>query len=289
MPYLEVVHETLARIDVIIHGLPPVFFNRSNNLSVWSTIEMFVAAQHPPRSTVFCSRRDLYQNGRMLPFAVQISCSLTPEVHLISRYQKPDMKLAMSTSIHHIGKTSYSMLTTMYNQDTKEKLGEFFIKFVIVDRRTRKSSPISKSFLVKLRDRSMQDGNLPYQMPAIPEMPESIFDITVITRHSDLDTNQHVTTHRYIQFFTDCATEAAQRGFYKHFNDDICRYPLEKYDVTLLGESKVGDRLRVCTWQDRKDLKTIYFSCLKGSSCVMKAVFVYGKDRMAPKIPPHYM
>ncbi|XP_069134811.1 uncharacterized protein [Argopecten irradians] len=289
MPYLEVVHETLARIDVIIHGLPQVFFNRSNNLSVWSTIEMFVAAQHPPRSTVFCSRRDLYQNGRMLPFAVQISCSLTPEVHLISRYQKPDMKLAMSTSLHHIGNTSYSMLTTMYNQDTKEKLGEFFIKFVTVDRRTRKSSPISKSFLVKLGDRSMQDGNLPYQMPAIPEMPESIFDITVITRHSDLDTNQHVTTHRYIQFFTDCATEAAQRGFYKHFNDDICRYPLEKYDVTLLGESKVGDMLRVCTWQDRKHLKTLYFTCLKCSSCVMKAVFVYGKDRMAPKIPPHYM
>ncbi|XP_069119943.1 uncharacterized protein [Argopecten irradians] len=289
MPYLEVTHESLARVDIIIHGLPTVFFDRTNNLSVWSIVELFLTAEHPPQSVIFCSRPDLYQNGHMMAFVVQISCSLTPSVHLISKYQKPEIKLAMSTSLHHIGNTSYSMLTTMSNQDTKEKLGDFFIKFVLVDRGTRKSSPIPKSFLVQLKDRSLFDANRPYQMPAIPEMPKSIFDITVTPRHSDLDVNQHVTTHRYIQFFTDCATEAAQRGFYKHFNDDMCRYPVEKYDITLLGESKVGDTLRVCTWQDSKDMKNIYFSCLKASSCVMKAVFVYGTDKMAPKIPPHYM
>ncbi|XP_033733249.1 uncharacterized protein LOC117322442 [Pecten maximus] len=289
MPYLEIVNDSLARIEVRISGLPSLFFDRTNNLSLWSIVELFLTAGHPPENVKFSSRQDLYKMGHLMSFVVQMSCSLTPEIHLISKYVKPNIRLAMSTSLYHIGKSSYSMLTSMTNVETKEKLGEFFLKLVIVDRTTRKSTPLPKTFVENFRNIPFLYSNAPYPIPVIPEMPDTIFAMTFTARHSDMDQNYHVTTNRYVQSFTDCATEAANDGFYKHFNDDMCRYPVEKFDVTLLGESKVGDKLRVCTWQDEVDVQTIYFSCFNGSTCVMKAAFVYGMHVMAPKIPPHYL
>ncbi|XP_060068823.1 uncharacterized protein LOC132548935 [Ylistrum balloti] len=285
MAYLKITHESLARIDVEINGIPGHFFDRTNNLSVWSIVELFLTGTHPPNVYKFTSKQDLFKNRQLLLFVVQMSCSVTPKIHLISKYSKPAAKIVMSTSVYHLGTSSYSYLTSMTDGVTKEQLGDFFIKFVVVDKTTRKSCPMPTWFTDKFRNVPLHNSNFPYTLPSVPEMPKVIYDTTVTVRYSDMDRNLHVTTHRYIQFFTDCATAAAFSGFYKHFNTDMCWYPVEKFDITLMGESKVGDKLRICTWQDEDSVQTIYFICFKEHKSVMKAVCVYGLNRIAPKLP----
>ncbi|OWF35684.1 uncharacterized protein LOC110442627 [Mizuhopecten yessoensis] len=289
MAFYEIVHDSLARVDIHVNGLPSQFFDRTNNLSVWSIVELFLNAGSPPNVKEFTRRQDLYRTRQIMQFVVQISCSVTPEIHLISKYNKSTNRLVMSTDIHEFGTSSFSLKSSMSNRETKEKLGDFFIKLVTVNMKTRKSCPLPKWYVEKFRDVPGFNTNPPYPKPKIPEMPEVIYHVTVTARFSDMDGNNHVTTHRYMQFFTDCATEAANCGFYKHFTNDMCWYPVETFDVTLLGESKVGDKLRVCTWQDGADIQRVYFNCFNDGKCVMKASFVYGLNTITPKIPPHYL
>ncbi|OWF47258.1 hypothetical protein KP79_PYT26193 [Mizuhopecten yessoensis] len=170
-----------------------------------------------------------------------------------------------------VGTTSYVLKVRLSNYITKELLGEFYLKFVHINGNSRRPQPLPDWYVSRFADIVENQGRLP-TMPSVPDMPEDAYSTTVLTRFSDLDTNQHVTTIQYFKFFTDCATEAVFTKYYTHFTHDMCWYPVMAFDEAMLGESKAGEILTVRTWQDKSDATHVFFACFKDWKCVMKAL-----------------
>ncbi len=61
----------------------------------------------------------------------------------------------------------------------------------------------------------------------------------------------------------DCASEAAEAGLFKRFDEDLCFYHAKSASVIHKGESFVGDRLKVHAWQDPEDVNVLKFAIKK--------------------------
>ncbi|XP_033733250.1 uncharacterized protein LOC117322443 [Pecten maximus] len=186
-----------------------------------------------------------------------------------------DQKFMFRMSIASVGTTSYSVFQELYDPSTMERLLRSETKLVNVDPETRRPTNLPKLFVEQSSKFKSGDCGLITEIQKDIVPPNNAFRTITRTRYSDMDTNLHVNFAEYYGFCADCASEASQSGYYRHYADDIGRFPVLQTDVTFIRESPSCSNLDVYTWQDTGNVQIIYFAIYLKSDRILLAQFLY--------------
>lgn len=205
---------------------------------------------------------------------------LTQKAYSYNRFLFPRCK--GTCSLHHLSSRSYTSKTTLVDIDSNDQqlIGEGYMKLVHVDFKTKKSTPWPEWFTTKYNN----DTKDPFESKDESiQRPDNAFKSSFKIRYSDLDTNLHVTVAEYIRFCTECATDAALAGFYRHFRSDMTLYPMLEIELVYLGEANQNDTVDVFTWQNENGSPSgVFFEVLKGTKCIVKASSFFGLEKLRP-------
>ena len=163
-----------------------------------------------------------------------------------------------------IGKTSTTYEMRMFDGKTGDELVVNHLRFVRMNLKTRKSSVFPQFYYEKYA-RFVGKPTTPFlESRSVPEVPQSahVFQLTV--RSSDMDVNGHSNQSAYIKFCMDCATDAALKKYYRHFDSDMCMYTTTRWEMDYVGESIAGDVLVISTWQSENNTRNIHF-CIRSN------------------------
>ena len=192
---------------------------------------------------------------------------LNPLLHRqVSKFTPLAMKFLVE--VLEIGESSFVLSITMTNTNTGEKLGENFLKYVVIGRKSRRPEALPSWFKDRYSPTRAHEISHIRKSP-VPETPQNVFKYNIKPLPSEMDSNNHVNQAEYVKFCMDCATLAAKSGFYKHFYTDMCLYTTTLWEVTYGKESFAGDLLEISTWQYEQDYQQILFSI----SCSGKLIF----------------
>lgn len=183
------------------------------------------------------------------------------------------------------GKSSYLRQLSMENPITHQELVRSTQCLVYVTSADRKSAPIPEAFRMAM-DRA--------GVPSVPlnkihrlEPPANVFDMKILVPSSAIDIYQHVNHSEYSKLCFDCAAFAVKKNFYKFFKGDMQHYHIRDSLKLHAGESKMGDTLRVITWQEKSRPEMIYFLIYKndGKKPIFELTCIfYKKSLSAPKL-----
>lgn len=194
------------------------------------------------------------------------------------------LKQRYELDIVEVGRRSFSFVTRLTNEETGKLLGEVLLKYVLIDRRTRKSVPLPESFLEKYAKHLKKNLNInELSIPECPNISKDVFQLKVLPLHSDTDRNNHVNQSVYFRFCMDCATDAALSGRYRHFTSDMCWYPVLELNVYHVNESHANNELIVNTWQDNDDFRLIYFIIKRKETVIFKASILFYPEQSKRK------
>ena len=182
-----------------------------------------------------------------------------------------DFPMIASWSLLEIGKTSTVWQDAFYEESTGDLLMKLWIKFVYTDLTTRRPTPWPQSLLDQCRAFIVEKGQ--EKFPDVPplELPATHYSTEVRITHSEMDQLFHTNQSNYLKYSMDCASEAAEAGFLKGFNEDMCFYHAKNVSVIHRGESFAGDRLKVHTWQDSGNVNILKFVIKKGDTDIYYA------------------
>lgn len=194
--------------------------------------------------------------------------------------------------IAQVGRTSFSFLTRLFDAEKGELLAELMLKYVLIDRSTRRPTPLPDTFLQKYKDLkpavvSPMDLTIK-AFPPLEDVDRKVFKMKALPLHSDTDRNNHVNQSVYLRYCCDCATEAALKGVYRRFTSDICWYPVEEISLHHVNESLVNQELIVSTWQDSFNFQLIHFLIYNNNKLLLKASFIFHPEKSTTRPNSRY-
>lgn len=105
------------------------------------------------------------------------------------------------------------------------------------------------------------------------------YTMSICVPYSDMDFMQHMSQASYCKYYTDCATNAIDAGVFRHFEHDICWYPILEVDIEYRGGLVAGETIEVQTWQDDENLQHLFFETRLKGNVINKALFVMGLEK----------
>ncbi|KAK3088519.1 hypothetical protein FSP39_020112 [Pinctada imbricata] len=247
------------RAVITLHGVPYAEFDRTGHWSIWTIAKTLEAARLIPFYYGFLHFHEIQDDCYGLVVRKQV-LRLNPKLHQTTcMFSK--LMLKVDLQFLSLGKTSYSFAARLKDADTGELLAENFLKFVRINKKTRRAAEFPSFFQEKY---GRIDGN--EKVPFLDERngssdpPLDAYIYNVRVHRSDTDQNSHVNQSTYVKYCMDCATEAAMNKYYKNFDSDMCMYTTTKWEMDYIGESGAGDLLDVVTWQSNDDARIISFS-----------------------------
>ncbi|CAD5118326.1 DgyrCDS7039 [Dimorphilus gyrociliatus] len=169
------------------------------------------------------------------------------------------------------GNSSYVSQLTLVHPITKTELVNTKRCLVVVDTVNKRPIPLP----AHLREKFDKAG-----VPSIPnnkihrlQPPSKVFEMKVEVPSSSIDIYQHMNYVEYSRLCFDCASFAVQKGFYKFFKHDIDHYHLRDTLRLHSDEAKMGDLLKVITWQEQTRPEMIYFLIFKNDE--KQAIFEF--------------
>ena len=242
--------------------------------------KMFETARILSLYNGFLDFRRVKDNEHALVLRKQ-SFTLNPKLHqTISFFSKLHMKFNLR--VLSIGKTSATYEMRMCDGTTGEELVVNYLRFVRINLTTRKSTKFPPFFFEKYARFEGKPTTQFLESRSAPLVSEAahIFQLTV--RSSDMDVNGHTNQSAYIKFCMDCATDAALKKYYRHFDSDMCMYTTTYWEIDYLGESMTGDVLDILTWQ-AKDVRNIHFCIrLNGRNIFHASTFFDLEKQLSP-------
>ncbi|XP_033730393.1 uncharacterized protein LOC117319750 [Pecten maximus] len=250
-------------------------FDRSGHLPIHGALQYTVDGQAE------LSRLEFPTNTLKQAFAIREKTKCSPKLHQIGFCQ--DCNISMHVSIPMIGKTSYSIFHDLFDSATMERMLHIETKLVNINPETRRPSQLPSAFTEQYTDFKSDYPVLITDAQEDLVLPTNAFKTLIRTRYSDTDQNSHVNYSEYYRFCADCASEASRSGYYRHYADDICRFPVLETDVTFIGESPACSNLDVYTWQDNVNVQIINFAIYLKSDRIFQAQFLYSFEK-SPRI-----
>lgn len=180
------------------------------------------------------------------------------------------LKYSTCTQYNHFGKSS--SMHSSYVTDGSRKNVWFMspMQLISVDHVKRKPIPYSdrvKEYFktngyYNVIDYKKKFPNLSTEKYDIPE------DVKIYTRACSVsgrhvDFNNHVNSSAYLEFCFDCLAEAVPTGFCANMTDSIFKYPVRRYSILYLKESKLDDNIDTIVWQDDNNPWVFHFHVLK--------------------------
>ncbi|XP_069120127.1 uncharacterized protein [Argopecten irradians] len=260
--------------DLSFNGVPYEAFERTGHWSLWGVMKMFEAAR------LIGLYNDLFHfrsmEGKTMGLVVVTQAvRLSPDLHRdYSLFTT--LKQRYVLDIVEVGRRSFSFVSRLTNEETGQFLGEILLKYVLIDRRTRKSIPLPEAFFEKYSNYTKKDIKVTkLSIPPCPDMGKHVFKLKALPLHSDTDRNNHVNQSVYFRYCIDCATDAALAGSYRHFTSDMCWYPVVEMNVYHANESLVNKELVVNTWQDNDDFRLIFFIIKRKQTVLFKSSILF--------------
>jgi len=207
-------------------------------------------------------------------FMASTQYHITEEGNNIFAYKDWGTNLPMYVTlrINYAGKSAFSFIIHITNNDTCDLLYSSTLTFVYVEYKTRKPVPFP-DWYNQLKEQQKFDPPQP-RLPT-PVIPPGAFTFQVKSSFADIDHNGHVNQSIYVKWCTDAGTEAALKGNYSRFADNIGKYPLDIFEVKYIGEGFVGETFVVYTWQDSTVPLVLYFAITKMEKITLVARFKY--------------
>ncbi|KAK3087845.1 hypothetical protein FSP39_011420 [Pinctada imbricata] len=246
------------RAEIVFHGVPYADFDRTGHWSIWAIAKMFEASRLIPLYHGFLHFQQVDGAHHGLVVRKQV-LRLNPKLHQnMSIFSNLMMKFNLE--VLSLGKTSVTYVSRFTDGESGELLAENFVKFVRINRKTRRAAEFP-SFFQEMYGVMNGKETLPFLDKRIiaGQPPQDAYTYKVLVRSSDTDRNRHVNQAMYVKYCMDCATEAAINKYYKNFDSDMCMYTTTKWEIDYIGESGTRDLLEIVTWQSCDDLRHIGF------------------------------
>lgn len=208
---------------------------------------------------------------------IKLVLSINPKVHSFDFKDKRNLRI--TTQLNEPGTTSYSITTTLTNNDS-EVLVERYAKLGRIDNESRRPVKNPEEFLKAFSYLKNKRSPPALTKTDIPKTPTGCFKWCFRTRYSDLDSKMHANQSLYIKSCIDCASHASINGKLVHFHSDMIWYPVTYLAINYMGESFVNDELVVNMWQDKEDVSLFNFSIYKSTTQVAYIVCKFGLDLM---------
>ena len=184
--------------------------------------------------------------------------------------------------LFHVGTSSFTFEIRLRDYKTGMDICTAVLTFVFVDFKTRKPVPFPAWFTDKCADVPCLRERGPPQRLKTPPMPPRVFKYETKALFSDIDFNNHVNQSVYVRWCTDAGAEAASKGFYRDFNQDIGVYDIKEMKVKYIGEGMINDEFLVLTWQDETMPRTIHFLITKQGRTTFVGRFSYEQRTVYP-------
>ena len=254
----------------------------SGKLTVWAVAKLFEAIRYSALVHGFGLYDRLKTKDRSI-FMASVRYDFTENINNLTAREVSGMKypLLARLSIANIGKSSFTFATDVYKHKTDEKIINAYMTFVYVDFKTRKPAAFppwvgeaakSKQFIKPL-------GRL-----LTPEVPATAYTYSTRAFASDIDFNGHVNQSIYVKWCSDAGTDAALKGRYSGFTQDLGKYPTKQISVKYIGEGFQGDQFVVNTWLDETDKNVLHFVITRDNGVVFVSRFSYFTCGLSSKL-----
>ena len=226
----------------------------------------------------FFKMDDLFKDG--LTFA---ACTeITASQQLFDRSLR-NSSLDVRYSIGSIGKTSYSFLTNVYPAGTDTPIVCNRIKFIFIDRDTRRPKPLPQYFLDEYKGKG-EEENKSFIIPQI-DRPDKTFVHNVQVMWLDTDINNHTNFSAYVVYAINAihyafllkksenSTAAKDNSLWSGdlscldgFSEETVLNGLKDAKICYIKECREGDEVCVHLWKSVEDDYKIFVSLETPSS-----------------------
>ena len=246
--------------------------------TLWSVVKVFEAIRYValPAGFAYYERfRDNYHSIFMAGTTYKVSKeanNLRAKTHWGRNFP-----LYAYLKVIYVGKSSFSFEIQLRDYKTGVGICSATLTFVFVDFKSRRPAPFPAWFRDKCSERQdLFGGSPPPRLPTIECQPE-VFKYETKAMFSDIDFNGHVNQSVFVRWCTDAGAEAASKGFYRDFNQDLGFYDVKKMEVKYIGEGMIDEEFVVMTWQDDVIPFTIHFQITKQGKPAFVGRFSYAK------------
>ncbi|XP_061181552.1 uncharacterized protein LOC133190098 [Saccostrea echinata] len=281
MSHYKIFSTSGTSASVSFFGIPYADFDRTGHWAVWCISKMFEAARIIALYNGFLNftKIDGREAGMVI---VKQQLKLSPKLHEMTLKSKTQLLFDMV--LLEVGKTSILYRIQFKDGSTNEILGENFLKFVRMSRKTRRPMVFPDWFYELYASYMNSSGHPVLSKEPLPEIPDNAYKFVVVPNHSDTDRNNHVNQSSYIKFCMDVATKAALSGHYVHFSEDMCLYASLQWTISYVGESMANDELNIFTWQREYKPEHIYFSILLKGRPIFHASTIFDEEAKGIRI-----
>ncbi|XP_069120103.1 uncharacterized protein [Argopecten irradians] len=272
---METKHPTKQQVDMVVPKLSGSFYDRADRFSIHGINRLLTDCYIESERLGFFTGKLMEDNLRA--FSVQDNSVYSPKLHQQTSHS--NREFLHRVVFASIGNSSYAVTQDLFDLSSMEQLVHVECKAVNIDPETRR--PVSLPSWMKELVSNVGKHDIPImssrQEDIVP--PSDAFKTTTRTRPSDMDINFHVNYAVYYKFCTDCATEAALAGHYRHYKDDMCWFPVLETKGSYLGEAPASVVLDVYSWQDPTNVQKIFFAVYLNKKRIFQASFLYGLER----------
>lgn len=163
-----------------------------------------------------------------------------------------------------VGRSSIDLCYTLADEKDDSVLASMIFRMVNTDPVKRGSAvPLPDDIRTEALRRLSADGEKYPKFSAPDAVPKDAFQCRIRVRYDDMDIRSHTNQGSYLGFALECASQAAESGYYTRIREDLAFWRARRATGIHLVESYAGDELDVSTWQDADSGLLLHFAVTK--------------------------
>ncbi|KAK7093054.1 uncharacterized protein [Littorina saxatilis] len=230
-------------------------FGRSETLMPYKVCRMFESGRLLPMQRGFIDYPQIV-NEHFGMYSFGLSLKFEPALWKVRRGASFPYKI--HTRVVGVGRTSLNLQSRLINKLDEKELATLNLKYVYVNRHTGRSATLP-DWLVNKYTSTLRE-KISVELPkTVPRVPLSASSYDVMVAESDVDHNNHTNNASYIRYCSDAVHSAVKKGRLPRLEPDASNFPLLDLQAVYLGQSWMGDKLRVLLWQQEDQQDAICF------------------------------
>ncbi|RUS90056.1 hypothetical protein EGW08_002169 [Elysia chlorotica] len=277
--FARIVHQMKAsrkflsdtHVKVMSHGgFPYEAFNGKAQINPWSIMHMMEFSRNAsfnkfsPTDHCFLEFDKLYQN--YLVFIASATTKVYPKLYDYSVTKGP---LEIHVELDNVGKTSFGLKTSIFQEATDTPLCESFVQSVFVDLAKRKPNPPPDWWLEKYKQGLEGQATLRVPRHVLPQ-DGILWNYQMKVAASEIDTYWHTNWSQYVKFMFNAYVDFSA-GTHSSGNLAAAFQKSKEFSVLYMQESNLGDSLDVQLWRDKHNPNLFKFQFLKQADVICES------------------
>lgn len=204
-----------------------------------------------------------------LTYMASVKTEFTRELYkLVDGLSMPTFEAELQ--LGYVGSSSLNSIATLKNIDTGEILATNTNQVVVVDKTTRRPTPIPDWWKDKYI--SFVAGNKRLIVPPL-EVPEKFYTQNITVAWSDMDAYRHTNYSCYIRYCQDCVLDGHANGYFTKYQEGFW---VKSMDISYRGESMPGDQLKIKCWEEANNPYLLHFDIsLKDTTIFQSSIMFF--------------